>query len=67
MDELRAQTGVEGDVPNASIKSSALFALAAVTGLGLGVVTIGMALTPIALLAWIVSYRRWRRSQALAA
>jgi hypothetical protein len=63
VEELRAQTGVDGKIPDATVKSTALFVLAALTGLSLGLVTMAFALTPVALLAWIVSYQVWRRSQ----
>ena len=62
VDELRAQTGVDGTVPEATVKSVALFIVAALAGLTLGVTTMGLALSPIALLAWVISYQRWRRS-----
>lgn len=63
VDELRTQTGVDGTVPEATAKSVLLFALAALTGTSLALVTIAFALTPVALIAWIVSYQVWRRSQ----
>ena len=65
VEELQAQTGVGGEVPGASVKSVALFAVAEVTGLTLMGITVAFALTPIALVAWIVSYQRWRREQAV--
>jgi hypothetical protein len=65
--DLRQETGVDREPAGVGVKEVALFAAASAAGLALMVATLGLVLTPPALIAWVVSYRMWRKSKAVPA
>lgn len=62
---LRQEMKTDAPVPPATVGNALLFALAVAMGLTLGLVGLAVALTPFALLAWVLSYRAWKKSLAV--
>lgn len=64
VDDVKREVGTDAPVPPPGVKNTLLFALASVVGLKLLVVSALIAVTPVTVVVWALTYRAWRKSQA---